>query len=260
MILPIETRIYLAVDIGNTRTKVAYFDSRESILSNSKPQQFWFFFTDTLEESLAETLSHFAPSSVLSVGYISTSRVINPEEMQCWNRFEEPPVFHRIHSLTPFPLNNRYTTPHTLGTDRIVAITGALTQVHNTPVLVVDAGTAITYDFATSRSEYLGGGISAGIRMRFRALHEFTARLPLIEEARHTPLIGDSTLNSMMSGVINGTIAEIGGIIRQYRQKFGEEVRVFLTGGDAVFISEKLPEEHVMDECLVLKGIAVLLL
>ncbi len=259
MILPIQAHIYLAVDIGNTRTKIAYFESRENILSGKNTQKIWVFLTATLEESLTETLGNFPSALDLSVGYISTSHAQNIEQMQCWKRFEKSPHFSCIHAQFPFPVTNLYATPQTLGTDRIVAITGALSRGYNTSVLVVDAGTAITYDFANEKAEYFGGGISTGIRMRFRALHEFTARLPLIESVHHTQLIGDSTYNSMMSGVVNGTLAEIGGIIREYRQTYGDEINVFLTGGDAVFLSEKLVERHILDEYLVLKGIAVLL-
>ena len=259
MILPHNTRSYLAIDIGNTRTKIAFFADKESILANHPPARQWVTPTQSLAETLNEILSILPPNVLLTVGYMSTASVINISVWECWNQMETPPHFCLINADFAFPIKNLYATPKTLGTDRIVAVIGALASVRDCPVLVVDAGTAITYDFANQKGEYLGGGIAAGIRMRFRALHEFTARLPLVETVEHTDLVGNSTLNSMMSGVVNGTIAEIQGIINQYKTLFGAETRIFLTGGDAVFLAEKLQLIDSIEADLVLKGIGQLL-
>lgn len=258
MIEPINPFVFLAIDIGNTRTKMAYFGTSEYILKAKPPQKIWVFPTAELDTTLAKSLAEFPKDALLKIGFISTAPEKKYEEMEIWKYFSTTPIFHNISSQSEFPLTNCYATPQTLGTDRIVAVVGAMLTPNHSPILVVDAGTAITYDFANIQREYLGGGISPGIRMRFMALHQFTARLPLIETFEHTLLIGNSTSESIISGVINGTIAEIEGIINRYIREHGQNISVFLTGGDAAFLSKKIHTPHILDENLVLKGIAAL--
>ena len=141
----------------------------------------------------------------------------------------------RIDRATTLPIGNRYRTPETLGMDRICAAVAAQARVPGSPVLVVNAGTAITYEYVDAAGDYIGGGISLGMRSRFRALHEFTAALPLLDEQGSLQLVGDDTATSIRSGVVNGLIAEIEGIVAQYQALAGPALKVFLTGGDAVF-------------------------
>lgn len=260
MTLPYHTHYYFAIDIGNTRTKIAWYSHKKQISLGAEPEKIWWVETQNLETTLTSVLSEFPVSTEMSVAWISTARQQAVEKWEIWERFEVKPHLIGIDSQFPFPIQNAYSTPHTLGTDRIIAVIAAQKMVANSAVLVIDAGTAITYDFADKAGVYRGGGISTGIRMRFRALHEFTARLPLIAENKHVSLVGDSTYNSMMSGVINGTIAEIQGMIQQYKKELDSSICVFLTGGDAVFLAEKLAEIDKIEELLVLKGIAFVML
>jgi len=125
--------------------------------------------------------------------------------------------------------------------------------------LVIDAGTCITYDFVDSGSNFLGGGISPGLMMRFQAVHTFTAKLPLVSPTADARLIGESTESSIQSGVVNGVIAEIEGIIRRYEEKF-PGLRVILCGGDAGFFENQLKASIFAIPDLVLIGLNSILI
>ena len=114
------------------------------------------------------------------------------------------------------------------------------------------------YDFMNKEGEYLGGAISPGIQMRYKALHNYTAKLPLLEKQSVKNMIGDSTKTSMHSGVINGILAELDGIIDQYRSNF-KDLTVILTGGDDHFLSERLKNTIFADSKFLLKGLNFLL-
>lgn len=152
------------------------------------------------------------------------------------------------------PISNKYKTPHTLGLDRLAAVIGASVLFKNQEVLVIDSGSCITYDFLNIDKEYLGGGISPGIAMKFKALNNFTAKLPLVSLNHFVELIGDTTETSIQSGVINGTIAEISGIIQKY-QNISDNLAPVLCGGDSQFIAERLEETVRVEEDLVLYGL-----
>jgi len=141
-----------------------------------------------------------------------------------------------------------------LGKDRIAAVTGAWSMFPAKNILAIDAGTCITYDLITSNGEYLGGGISPGIRMRFQAMHTFTGKLPLVEPEDFDELIGRSTRESLLSGVYNGVMAEISELIRLYGKKF-DDLTVILTGGDHVFLHNKLKISIFAVPELVLLGL-----
>ena len=128
---------------------------------------------------------------------------------------------------TPIPLVNRYRTPDTLGYDRIAAAVGAYTIYPEKNVLVIDAGTAITYDLVTAGGEFLGGNISPGMAIRFKSLNKYTNRLPLLERPdEKPPLLGSSTKEAIQSGIVNGILFEIDGFIGAMNQNHPE-----ITGG-----------------------------
>lgn len=154
------------------------------------------------------------------------------------NSFPNLGIFD-VANLSNWPFVNRYTTPETLGIDRKVLAAGAALLEKGKSCLIIDAGTCITYDFLLPDSSYLGGAISPGLHMRFRALHEFTAKLPLVSNAQETALIGNSTITAIQSGVINGVVAEINGIINRYKQQY-TDFTIILTGGDAEFLATQL--------------------
>lgn len=160
-------------------------------------------------------------------------------------------------ATTATPLRNAYATPLTLGADRLAAAVGAAGLRPGQPTLIVDAGTALKCDLVTADGTYHGGSIGPGLGMRLRALHAFTGRLPLLAlpPADATiPLTGDSTTGSVLSGVVNGAVAEITGFIAQYQQHY-PGLGVLLTGGDAAFLAARLPARIFVVPELVLLGL-----
>ncbi|MCK3682513.1 type III pantothenate kinase [Maribellus sp. YY47] len=216
----------LVIDIGNTRTKFAVFDHGEILL------------TVPVEE--------FLPSHVdeLQLEYPSLTQVIlssvkeySSELKQILqSRFE---TFIELDENTPLPIENHYHTKNTLGKDRIAAVVGAFDLYPNNNVLVIDAGTAITYDLLTEEGKYLGGNISPGIEMRFKALHQFTGKLPLTGKAEMNKLFGTSTIEAIRAGVQNGTVYEVDTTITMFNE-FYKNLKVLITGGDAEFFDNKL--------------------
>ncbi|MGJ5642520.1 type III pantothenate kinase [Formosa sp. S-31] len=155
---------------------------------------------------------------------------------------------------TPVPFKNLYATPKTLGIDRIALVSAAASQFPNRNVLVMDAGTCITYDFISEDSAYLGGAISPGITMRYKALHDYTAKLPLLEKEVPLNLIGDSTVSSIHSGIVNGMVQEIEGVVANYQSKF-PDLTIILTGGDANFLSKQLKSSIFANSNFLLEGL-----
>ena len=160
---------------------------------------------------------------------------------------------------TPIPLKNLYRTPDTLGYDRIAAAVGAYTNYPDKNVLVIDAGTAITYDIVTSKGEFLGGNISPGLEIRFKALNKHTSRLPQLERPDvKPPLVGSSTREAIQSGIVNGLLFEIDGFIGAISQNY-PKLQVVLTGGDAKYF-DKMNELNIFVlPNLVLEGLNAIL-
>lgn len=162
-------------------------------------------------------------------------------------------LFNITHQ-TPLPFKLFYKTPQTLGIDRIAATAGAWEYFPAANLLIIDTGTCITYDFISGDGHYQGGGISPGPELRFRSLHEFTTGLPLVEFRENAELIGNSTENSIASGIINGTVAEIEGIIERYRLEY-PDIKTVLCGGYAKFFETKLKDPIFAIPDLVLLGL-----
>ncbi|MDO7873154.1 type III pantothenate kinase [Hymenobacter sp. ASUV-10] len=166
-------------------------------------------------------------------------------------------VLEFVPGTTNIPLKNVYATPHTLGADRLAAAVGAASLRPGQDTLIIDAGTALKIDLVTTDGTYHGGSIAPGLRMRLRALHEFTGRLPLLELPTGdatVSLTGDSTRGAMLSGVVNGTVAEIDGFVAQYRRRW-PALGVVLTGGDATFLAARLVARIFVVPELVLLGL-----
>ncbi|HER08134.1 MAG TPA: type III pantothenate kinase [Bacteroides sp.] len=160
-----------------------------------------------------------------------------------------------LNHTTPIPLENRYQTPDTLGYDRIAAAVGANTLYPGENVLVIDAGTAITYDIVTSGGAFLGGNISPGLEIRFRSLHKLTSRLPMLERPEDDPpLVGSSTKEAIQSGVVHGILYEMHGFIEAISEKY-PKLQVVLTGGDAKYFEGKLKNSIFVDLNLNLIGL-----
>ncbi len=158
-------------------------------------------------------------------------------------------------SSAQLPLENAYQSASTLGSDRLAASIGAYTLYPSANVLVIDAGTCIKYNFTTAANQYLGGGISPGLAMRFKALHHYTGKLPLVEPGSDIPaLVGRDTQQSILSGVIAGSVAEIDGIIGRYSAQYPSLISV-ITGGDSEYLAKQLKSSIFTHQNLVLKGL-----
>lgn len=227
-----------AIDIGNTLMKVGFFQGNE--LVNVR------VFKEEIE--LFKALRDF---SCEYVGIANVGKIKNNLVQELEKEFD----VIIITSDLELPFINRYATPLTLGVDRIAAVVGAISIFPNDNCLIIDIGTCVTYDFVNKKNEYLGGGISPGINMRLKAMHSFTANLPLLTwDNSDIDLIGDSTNKCMLSGAVNGLSAEIDGIIRQYEAKYGR-INNLLCGGVANTFESKLNSSIFADRNLVLKGI-----
>ncbi|KRD11841.1 type III pantothenate kinase [Flavobacterium sp. Root901] len=216
----------LTVDVGNTRIKAAVFEG-STALEN------FIFEKNELAEEIKKILEKFQNCSDLVVSSVGNV------EKQSFLNFENRLNVHFFTHEDIFPFNNKYATPKTLGIDRMILAAGAALQFPKQNRLVVDAGTCITYDFIDENDNYLGGAISPGLRLRYEALHNFTARLPLLTLENPDSYIGNSTAQAIHSGVVNGFVYEIDGFIDEYRANFSNFI-IILTGGDADFLAKRL--------------------
>ncbi len=226
----------LVIDIGNTRVKTATF-------LGDKPGEVNSF---SNEVELKSFLSHHSFDSAIVSSVSVDGKAILKE-------INAPKKFLLTH-LLPLPIQNQYATPETLGSDRIAAICGALDLFPDRDALVIDVGTCITFDFVDRNRNYKGGSISPGITMRFEALHTFTKRLPLVSKIDESELIGNSTEGSIRSGVLNGIIAEMNGVIQRYKDSY-PELAVVLCGGDTLFFENKVKPTIFAAPNLVLSGL-----
>jgi len=162
--------------------------------------------------------------------------------------------FQVVSSASKVPFKNTYKTPKTLGVDRIALVAAAVVKFPKKHVLVIDAGTCITYDFVTKEAAYLGGAISPGIKMRYQSLHAFTENLPLLDVFESNNFIGTSTEESIISGVLTGVQKEINGFIEDYQQEY-LDLTVVLTGGDTNFLSKQLKSSIFANQNFLLQGL-----
>lgn len=216
----------LVIDIGNSRTKIAIVSGRQVLK---------LVCLDEADVQGLETMLELFPEVEHAI--LSAVSDVNPELRAFLQR--KFGSFMEFNSDTPVPLQNSYLTPSTLGLDRLAAAVGANTEFPGRNVLVIDAGTAITFDVVESTGTFVGGNISPGLKTRFRALHEFTSRLPLVEAKEEWPPIGKTTEEAIRSGVIGGLLLEIDGMIDLLQKDYPSLVTV-LTGGDAPFFERRL--------------------
>jgi type III pantothenate kinase len=162
--------------------------------------------------------------------------------------------FHLLSHLSKSPLSTPVGKAETIGADRLAMMAGALAQFPGVHLLVIGLGSCITYNFVDKYQEFLGGSISPGMEMRFKSLHHFTAKLPLVEADWNYPLIGSDTRTNILSGVLLGMAKEVDGVIAAYLEKY-RRLEVLMTGGDALFFSSHLAQSVHIDNDLVFKGL-----
>lgn len=147
--------------------------------------------------------------------------------------------FIELDHQTELPIENLYETPETLGKDRLAAAVGANELFPNQNILVIDAGTAITYDLVSEKNQFVGGNISPGLQMRYKALNHFTGKLPLVSYSNEVQLIGKNTTDAIRAGVQNGIIYEIDRTIELFNTNY-QNLQLVMTGGDSIFFDKKL--------------------
>jgi type III pantothenate kinase len=216
----------LVIDVGNTRIKAAVFENNTLLYAVA-------FGQDDAGEQLQSLFHQFQ-----QIQAIVTSSVTDYIPNTIQDLGQEIPVY-QISQHTKFPFINQYATPNTLGIDRMVLAAGAVLQFPNQDRLVIDAGTCITFDYITADNVYLGGAIAPGIHMRYQALHDYTAKLPLLAPQYPKQTIGNSTQESMHMGVVQGVLHEIESTITSFAST-STSFSIILTGGDADFLANRL--------------------
>jgi type III pantothenate kinase len=210
----------LIVDIGNSSTKLAIYDGRKKIL------------VSRINELNCEELEKIISGNAIERAIVSSVRELQPFITDLL--FRDIPFVHVLSHKTALPFKIDYDTPESLGSDRIAAVAGAWWSLKSGDMLIIDAGTAITYDFL-SGDIYKGGNISPGINIRFRALNEFTEKLPLVDRKEDFSFPGRNTADAIRAGVIRGVMYEINEYIRTFKKEH-KRVKVIITGGDGVFL------------------------
>ena len=204
------------------------------------------------ESGVLSGLDAFVSKHRFRQGIVGAVRELTASEEEVLSGLQFPIL--RFLPDTPVPITNRYRTPETLGRDRLAAVIGASSLKPATDLLIIDAGTCITYEVIDARGNYWGGNIAPGMQMRLRALHEFTARLPLVEAEGEVPGMGYSTETAIRSGVLRGMKYEIEGYIKSMRSKF-PHLQVFLTGGNRINFDEDIRNLVFTDKYIVPRGL-----
>jgi type III pantothenate kinase len=235
----------LIIDIGNTRVKTAVFkqDTLVSIIMFDK-------------KKIISEVKKLLKKYVISSGIISSVATISKFKL---DRLQELLPLTILSSTTKVPFINLYKTPTTLGVDRIGLVASAIKNYPLTNVLIIDAGTCITFDFVNKKGHYLGGSISPGIYMRYEALHTFTANLPFLEKKEPKNSIGVNTEESIHSGIVNGVINELEGVIAGYKEIY-LHLTVVLTGGDTNFLAKQLKSSIFANQNFLLEGLNEILI
>lgn len=228
----------LVLDAGNTSVKIAVF-------INGEITEIQRFETNNIDSIEAWSKKFYNTPSILS-----SVRSLE-ETNQLARMFFSCLV---VKNDTSLPIQVRYSTPKSLGIDRICNAIAIAKNCPNQNVVSIDLGTCLKFDFVNDKNEYLGGSISPGIQMRYKALNAYTSNLPLIDEYTSAPLIGMSSKESIHSGVVNGIQAEINQLMQRYSEEFND-LTFFMTGGDIHYFDFPLKNNIFVDENLTLKGL-----
>ncbi len=237
----------LIIDIGNTSSKIAIFNYNEIIDFQ------------IIEKLNKETLNSILEKHPKIKSSILSS--VSKHDDEIISILKKNLFFIELTHSTPVPFNNNYATPASLGKDRIAIASAATSLYPKKNVLVIDAGTCITYDIITNNGDYLGGAISPGLRMRFKALHNFTHSLPLVNlpvNAKEVDLVGNTTSTSILSGVINGINAEMESTINQYKMRYNPLLTV-ISGGDYYYFEKLLKSNIFATPNIVVHGLKKIL-
>ena len=235
--------MHLVIDLGNTKAKVAIFEGNELKLRRSWKN----LSIERLEKLFIEfSISHSIISSVVDT---------NTELIKYLERHSKQ---IQLSGKSELPINIKYKTPMSLGADRIANAVAGNDAFPDDPVLIIDAGTCIKFDFVDKEMNYWGGAISPGISMRYRALNTFTDKLPLIQRSDKKIWLGRTTEESIQCGVEYGVLEEVKGFINRYNKEY-DNLKVIVTGGDASFFVSRLKKRIFADPNLLVKGLHIIL-
>lgn len=231
--------ITLCFDFGNTRLKCAVFNDRT------------FSETIVLENNSVETITKLLEKYTPQNSILSSVVDHNPaiEEV-----LDKKTHFHKLSYESKLPFTSPVGKPQTIGADRLAMVVAAVDLFPNRHNLIIGLGSCITYNFVNKYHEFIGGSISPGMEMRFKALQYYTAKLPLVEADWNFPLLGYDTKTNIQSGVLLGMAKEVDGIIDAYREKFSN-FNVHLTGGDTALFGSLLKNQVFADPFLIYKGL-----
>ncbi|MBS1773894.1 MAG: type III pantothenate kinase [Bacteroidetes bacterium] len=236
----------LCIDWGNSRIKSAIFDANNQIL------ELRVFSEDNVSEGLLAMVNEFKPGKGILCSVTDKSAAIEPMLR------ENLRALVIMNNNTPLPIMNAYTSPGSLGADRIALAVAAHMENPSKNNLVVCLGSCITYNFIQKTKTFRGGAISPGLRMRLMAMHHFTDKLPDVKPDGELLLLGYDTETCMRSGAVLGMAAEIDGIVAEYASQY-PDFNAVLTGGDASFFEGKLKSKIFADPNLLMKGLNIIL-
>jgi type III pantothenate kinase len=229
----------LCFDFGNTRMKCAVFVdaefAQERVLSDDK------------EETIRALINEYHPDSSILSSVIDHNPVM--EEL-----LRAKTHFHKLDHNSRVPITTPVGKPETIGADRLALVVAAVTLFPGKNNLVIGLGSAVTYNYVNKYREFIGGGISPGMEMRFKSLQAFTAKLPLVKADWNFPLAGYDTRTNILSGVILGMAKEVDGMIEAYEAKY-DNFNVLLSGGDSVYFTHHLKKKIFADPHLIYKGL-----
>jgi type III pantothenate kinase len=229
----------LCFDFGNTRLKCAVFDGSALRATEVLPGDDVAVIEGLLEQ--------YKPVKSILSSVVKHNEAIEP-------LLAKHTRFHKLSHLTKLPFTTPVGKPETIGADRLALCAAAVQLFPGKNNLVVALGTCITYNFINKYHEFIGGGISPGMEMRFKSLNTFTALLPVIKEDWNFPLVGYDTRTNILSGVILGMAKEIDGFISAYSDRYGN-FNVLLTGGNCAYFVPHLKNQIFADPDLLFKGL-----
>ncbi|MDX2049521.1 MAG: type III pantothenate kinase [Chitinophagaceae bacterium] len=231
--------VTLCLDFGNTRLKYAVFHGKQlkavEVMENDG------------EDIIRYLLQQFKPDNCILSSVINHNTAV--EEL-----LSSQTRFHKLSHLTKIPFTTPVGKPETIGADRLALCAAAVKFYPRKHNLVIGLGTAITYNFINKYHEFLGGGISPGMELRFKSLNDYTALLPLVKKDWNFPLVGYDTRTNILSGVILGMAKEIDGTIDEYKKKY-RNFNVVLTGGDSAYFAQHIKNKIFADPDFLYKGL-----
>lgn len=237
--------VNLCIDCGNTNIKAAIFVDNSLKKSMIIPDEIFV-------KEINGLIDQFKPQKAI------LSSVTGENDAMIKFLKEKFKDLVVLEGNTNVPINNAYSSPETLGPDRLALITAAYILNPDKNNLVISIGSCITYNFIQKTKTFRGGAISPGLYIRLRSLHEFTGMLPMVDIDGDAQLVGYDTETCIRSGVVFGMAAEIDGIIAQYEEKY-PDFNAILTGGDAPYFADKLKSKIFADPDLLYKGLNIIL-